>query len=226
MNTALAFSGGKDSWACLWLNAHRLHEILVIWVNTGKNYPELLQTMALAKSMCPNFVEVLSDRDGQNQRQGIPAELVPIAWTRTGMMFSGKKPVLVQSYLDCHFENISLPLHNEILARGITTVIRGQRSQELHTSPVRHGDTVAGITYEQPIENWSRQQVLDYLARHMALPGHFKLAHTSMDCYDCTAFKAETKDRVAYTAKHHPPLHEAYMRRARSLDFAIGEASK
>ena len=90
----LAFSGGKDSWACLWLNKDRLDNIVVVWVNTGKNYPEMLETIALAKSICPNFGEITVDRDGQNAYHGIPAEIVPVNWTRFGQ----KLPIMFEFF--------------------------------------------------------------------------------------------------------------------------------
>src|SRR5687767_12018420 len=70
-DTALWFSGGKDSMACLYLLRDRLSEIAVLWANTGKNYPELLQTVAHAKAMCPHFIEVKTDRDAQWREHGI-----------------------------------------------------------------------------------------------------------------------------------------------------------
>ena len=60
---ALAFSGGKDSWACLHLMQDKID--VVLWVNTGKNYPEALESINLAKSMSKSFIEIKSDRDAQ-----------------------------------------------------------------------------------------------------------------------------------------------------------------
>lgn len=224
MKTALAFSGGKDSWACLWLNRARLHEIVVLWVNTGKNYPELLDTIERARAMCPNFVEIIVDRDGQNAHHGIPSDVVPINWTRQGHEITGAKPVMIQPYTLCCYENIGMHLHGYCKANGVTNLIRGQRNDEGHKSIARDGSTVEGIVYSQPIEDWTADQVLVFVGQHMELPSHFRFKHSSMDCYDCTAFAAESKDRVSHMKKHYPILFAAYDKRKSALNTAILQA--
>ena len=199
MKTALAFSGGKDSWACLWLNKDRLADIKVLWINTGKNYPELLATIEKAKALCPNFVEITVDRKGQNDYHGIPADVVPINWTRYGQSQTKHKSVMIQSYLNCCYENIGANLQEYCKRFGIVELIRGQRNNESHKSIARNGDVIDGITYLQPIETWTSSQVLDFVGKHMELPDHFKFKHSSMDCYDCTAYASESKDRIEHT---------------------------
>lgn len=226
MKTALAFSGGKDSWACLWLNAHRLDEIAVLWVNTGKNYPEMLATIELAKKMCPNFIEIVVDREGQNAYHGLPADIVPVNWTRHGHAVHGEKSVMVQPYLNCCLENIAIPMLQFCTAHGITRLIKGQRNDECHKSASRDGMDLNGVTIEQPIEDWTESQVLEYVGKHMPLPDHFRFKHSSMDCYDCTAFASDSKDRIAYTKEYHPVLFAEYDARKRALQDALIAAMK
>jgi len=221
MKTALAFSGGKDSWACLWLNIDRLNLITVIWVNTGKNYPELLATVEKARALCPNFVELVVDRDGQNAHHGLPADVVPVNWTRQGQEFTESKSVTVQPYTLCCFENIGANLHRFCKEQGFTHLIRGQRSDETHKSTARNGSVVDGIEYVQPIENWTEEQVLDFVAKRMPLPDHFQFKHSSMDCYDCTAYVKESGDRISYMKRHHPGLYSQYEARKQALNIAI-----
>lgn len=224
ITTALAFSGGKDSWACLWLNKDHLHEIVVVWVDTGKNYPEMLETIEKAKAMCPNFTTVTVDRAGQNAYHGLPADVVPINWTRAGQIVTGPKAALIQSYLNCCYENISAPLHDFCRKHGITHIIAGQRSSEGHKAPSRHGDFVDGLTRLHPIEDWTDEQVLDFVAEHMAIPEHFKFQHSSMDCYDCTAYAAESKDRIIFTKETHPSLYNEYAVRKEALTGALRQS--
>lgn len=226
MQIALAFSGGKDSWACLWLNKHRWSDIVVLWVNTGKNYPELLETINQARAMCPNFIELVVDRDGQNAFNGLPSDVVPVNWTRLGQSVTGEKPVMVQSYIQCCLENIGENLQKYCKDHGITRLIRGQRNDEGHKSSARDGSVIEGITYEQPIEDWTAQQVLDYVSAHMPLPAHFKFKHSSMDCYDCTAFTADSVDRISYTKANHPMLYAEYETRNQALKSALIESMK
>lgn len=220
---ALAFSGGKDSWACLWLNKDKLKDLTVLWINTGKNYPEMLATIDRAKAICPNFVEIKVDRDGQNAVNGIPSDVVPVNWTAYGQMFTGEKSTKVQSYLQCCIENIGKNLHDYCKTFGFTHLIRGQRNDEAHKSISRHGDIVDGITYLHPIENWTKQEVLEFVAKHMDIPEHFRFMHSSMDCYDCTAYRAESKDRIEYAKLNHPMLHAQYAAREAALNAALSE---
>lgn len=217
---ALAFSGGKDSWACLLMNDHRLHEIAVIWVNPGKNFPEAQAMVEKARAMCPNFYEVNSDRAGQNEREGLPSDVVPIDHTSLGMLMTGQKSVKVQSYLECCNANISQPLMAKCKELGITQLIRGQRLDEAHKSPARDGDVFFGIVFRQPIEHWTAAQVLAYIGERMEVPEHFKLSHSSLDCYDCTAYARDTADRVTW-ARKHPALSAEYEERKARLMSAI-----
>jgi 3'-phosphoadenosine 5'-phosphosulfate sulfotransferase (PAPS reductase)/FAD synthetase len=220
----LAFSGGRDSWACLWLNEHRLADIHVIWVNPGKNYPELLATVERARAMCPNFHEVRTDREGQHAREGLPSDVVPIDWTALGQQISSRKPVMVQSYLGCCFQNISQPLHAKAKELGLSELIRGQRASDAKRGACSDGDVVDGIVYRHPIEAWTTEEVMHFLASKMDLPAHLALRHSSMDCYDCTAYRKDSADRIEYMKRNHPELFAEYETRALKVDAALREA--
>jgi 3'-phosphoadenosine 5'-phosphosulfate sulfotransferase (PAPS reductase)/FAD synthetase len=225
LKIGLAFSGGKDSLACLMLNREKLDEITVFWVNNGKNYPELLETVGKVRQICKNFVEVSVSRQKQNEMFGIPSDVVPINWTKLGQELTSSKPVMIQSYLECCFANISAPLNEAIAAHGITHLIAGQRNEETHKSTTKHGDVVNGVTRIHPIENWTKKQVMDYLATVMDIPDHLHLEHSSMDCYDCTAYRKESKDRVRFTKKVHPELYAEYKVRSDALKTALKDAN-
>lgn len=226
MKLGLAFSGGKDSMACMYLLRDQglLDATEVIWVNTGKYYPELLETIERARSLCQRFTEVRTDRDAQNAAEGVPADVVPINFTRYGMRSTGRfSEHMVQPYLACCFQNIGGPLHLKALELGVTHLVRGQRLEEQFKSPARDGMTVEGLIYLQPIENWSHSQVMDYLQTRMEIPAHYSLKHSSMDCYDCTAFLTESADRVQFTKKHHPALYAEFSERLGTVKAAMRE---
>lgn len=224
MKLGLAFSGGKDSLACLLLNKERLSEITVFFVNTGKTYPETMRLVDYAKSISPNFIDVIVDRDGQNDFNGFPADVVPVNWTVFGQSQTCKKDVTIQSYIQCCYENIAKPLMDAAKHYGITHLIRGQRLDESHRSTAKDKDVVEGITFLHPIENWSTCDVLDFIARNMETPVHFNLGHTSLDCFDCTAYQKDTKDVSLYREKKHPELHKQFLARKEQLDSALHEA--
>lgn len=219
----LAFSGGKDSWACLWLEED-LTNTTVFFVNTGKCYPEQLEMVEMAKKMCPLFVEIHTSQEQQNTKWGLPSDVVPINWSHFGQLMTNKKDISIQSYLECCYENIGGALDKKIKEIGITHLVRGQRNDESHKSSVSNGTTVDGITYLHPIEDWTKQQVMEFLETKMAIPEHFYLNHTSLDCYDCTAYKNESKDRIEYTKSKHPEMYEKYKTRKTQLDKALNEA--
>lgn len=224
MKLGLAFSGGKDSLACLFLHKHKLPEITVFFVNTGKMYPETRKIVDYAKSISPNFVEVYADQENQIKINGIPSDVVPINWTLFGQKLTCEKNITIQSYGQCCYENIALPLHNSVKENQITHLIRGQRHDEKHRSTAKNGDVYDGITYLHPIEDWTAEEVIEYIARHMKLPEHYYLGHTSLDCFDCTAYQKDTKDVSLYREKHHPELHKQYLASKEKLDSAIREA--
>jgi phosphoadenosine phosphosulfate reductase len=217
----LAFSGGKDSMACLHLLADTL--ACAIYVDTGKSYPETAKIVEYANTIVP-VVTVHTSRAMQNAVEGIPSDVVPIDWTPIGQMISGKKRTTIQSYLNCCWENISLPLFNKAKELGATEIVYGQRIDENHKSTSRDGDVVQGIVRLQPIENWTSEEVLEYLDTKMDVPDHYKIKHSSLDCYDCTAFRKDSKDRVEFTRKHHPDMYAQYAARLNVLNESLADS--
>lgn len=218
---ALAFSGGKDSMACLHLMKDDLD--CAIYVDTGFAYPETQELVGYAATLVPMHI-VSSDRKGQNAREGIPADVVPISWTAFGQLVTTTKPWRIQSYLGCCCENISLPLLRAAKDLGVTQLVYGQRNEEGHKATSRNGDVIDGITRLHPIEEWTKAQVLDYLATKMPIPAHYALKHSSLDCYDCTAFEKESSDRITWMQQQHPDLYQSYRTRRVAVDTALKEA--
>jgi phosphoadenosine phosphosulfate reductase len=203
----LAFSGGKDSWACLYQYEAQLDDIVVLWVNAGKNYPETLASVEKVKLMCKTFIEIKVDRDAQNSLHGLPADIIPFSHTKFGQNVTGKTDVTIQSYFQCCFDNVTEPLMAKVKELGITTLISGKRNDEGHVSGLSDGQVVDGVTHLHPIENWSSKQVLEYLFNKMELPVQFGFNHTSLDCYDCSAYVKSTKDILEWSVIH-PALHK------------------
>lgn len=217
----LALSGGKDSMACLFLMKASLD--CAIYVDTGFSYPETRRVIDEARKHV-DVVTVKSDRRIQNEQAGLPSDVVPIDWTSYGQTLSGKKSVTVQSYLNCCQKNLCEPLFTEAKRLGATELVFGQRESEGHKSTAKNGDEVFGIVRLHPIEQWTDAEVMKFLAGHMAIPDHFSIKHSSLDCYDCTAYRKESADRIEWMREAHPPLFKDYKQRADSLSSAINEA--
>ena len=134
---------------------------------------------------------------------------------------------MFQPYLTCCFDNISRPLFYFAKSLGVTELVYGQRSDESHKSPARNGVVVDGIVRTHPIESWTTTDVLSYLETKMDVPWHFKnIEHTSLDCYDCVAYRSHSADRVRWTQANHPELYAAYDVRRRLIDSTLVEALK
>jgi phosphoadenosine phosphosulfate reductase len=223
----LSFSGGKDSLACWYL--YKDQNPIVFWANTGKAYPETIDLINKIKSEAVEFIEVMTDQARQIKEFGLPSDIVPVDNTKEGMLLTGEKPVMVQSYFNCCYENKAKPLLEAAKKRGITKMIRGQRLDDSHKSIAKHGSIVDGIMFIQPIETWSKQQVLAFLRTQGSLPDHFAIDHSSLDCYDCTAYLNNSADRVAYTKEKHPKLYEEYkisMDRLKTAVLPVAEIFK
>lgn len=221
----LAFSGGKDSLACWYM--YREQQPIVFWVSSGKEYPETVSVINEVRAEAKEFIEVYSDQQAQIDRMGIPSDVVPIDYTAFGMTMTGKKPIKVQSYLGCCFENKAMPLMKAAKERGITHLIRGQRIDEAHKSISTDGSVVDGITFVQPIETWTAEQVFAFILKHRAtLPDHYAIKHTSLDCYDCTAFLGDSADRVAWTKLKYPEFYAKYAAKMADLKTALAPSMK
>jgi phosphoadenosine phosphosulfate reductase len=218
----LAFSGGKDSMACLHLLASSLD--CAIYVDTGKAYPETAEMVRYAAKIVPVII-VHTNRDEQNEREGIPADVVPVDWTRIGQMVTGKKPAMIQNYLSCCWENISFPLLSKAKEIGTDEIVYGQRNDESHKSTSRNGDVIEGMVRLHPIEDWTSNQVMAYLSTKMEIPEHYKIRHSSLDCYDCTAYRKDSRDRVEFTRARHPEMYREYSKRINLLNHALLESS-
>lgn len=201
---ALHFSGGKDSLCCLYLLREYWGRLTVVWVNTGAAFPETLEQMRRISDMVPNFLEVCGDQPAQIALKGPPSDLINAWDTPLGRLIDRSRTRKIQAPMDCCRANIWEPMHNAMLEKGFTLVIRGQRNGENKKSPIKSGYIENGIEYCFPIETWSREDVIDYLGNK--IPEHYKYMDESLDCWSCTAYCDEGK--VTYMKKRHPELHE------------------
>lgn len=206
---ALMFSGGKDSIACLRLVEQYLDRTLVVWVSTGADFPEITELMSEVRQLVPYFLEIQTDQPSSIRRNGYPSDVVPIKHTPLGQMFMGAQKIKIRSAFECCSENKWLPTSNKLKELGVTGVIRGQRSDDTARAPLASGDWVDGVEYLLPIADWSKEQVLDYLAKNnVPITDRLLMEHSSLDCWNCTAYLEHSADRMRYVKKNYPDKYQ------------------
>jgi phosphoadenosine phosphosulfate reductase len=220
---ALFFSGGKDSIACLDLCKPYLDRIVVIWVNTGSNFPEVEECVTKVALEVPNFVEIPTNQAWSIEINGYPADVVPVNFTRLGQDVTNPKDIMLRSYLECCNENLWSPAYARVKEMGITGVIRGQRADEGHRAPIKSGYVADGIEYFFPLQDWSNEDVNDYLLkRGVEMTDRLMMkSHTSLDCWNCTAFTENSVERMEYMKKHHPVKHLYVVKLLQKIDNAV-----
>ncbi len=219
MRTVLQFSGGKDSLACLYLFRDHWETLPVAWLNSGAAYSEMQDYMQMWKERLPNFIEIKSNQPQQIAEFGWPADVVPVNSTTAGKSITENDGPLIQPYLSCCAANIWFPLHNAMVEMGVERIIRGTRLEDKRKSQFRNGDIIDGIQLVHPIENWTTEQVYDYLDEMRAdfPPGYNEGEQTGRDCWDCTAYLDENKARI----ENLPEERKAEVKRRLGL---IGDA--
>jgi phosphoadenosine phosphosulfate reductase len=225
----LQFSGGKDSLACFWLLEDWWDKLTVAWVNTGDAFPETLSLVEQVQSRVADFIEIKSDVHTHIARFGYPVDALPVRSHHSMRPMLLHPQIPLQSFFECCYANVMLPMHEKMKEIGATLIIRGQRASEAHRSPVRSGDVIDGVVYLFPIEDWSSGEVRRYLAnKPIGLPDNYEFAgegsmDTSLDCMHCTAYLSENIAKRRYMALRHP---KAYQEVSNRLDVIGNAVSK
>lgn len=221
---ALMFSGGKDSIACLHLLEEYLDRTTVIWINTQANFPEINDLMDGVKQLVPRFLEVVTDQPASIKANGYPTDVLPINFTAFGQSCTSIKSIKLRSYVECCNENLWQPAQEMLKDLKFTGVIRGQRLEEDHKSSVPSGYIEDGIEYIFPINDWSEQQVYEYLTeKGVPLDDRLKMTHSSLDCWNCTAYLNSSQERMEYVKVKHPEKFKQVIGIIKEIDTAITE---
>ena len=220
---ALQFSGGKDSLACLHLMRPYWDKLTVYWLNSGDPFPELLEVVEKVEAMVPSFVRVDGRQPETVMQFGIPSDIVPVGSTPVGLVASGGNGVLIQDRYSCCWRSLMQPMHERMSEDGITLVIRGQKNADRLRAPIKSGQVVDGIEYLFPLEDWSDEQVMDFLRESgVEVPSFYDVLRASPDCMTCSAYWEE--GRAAYLKERHPDAYEEYQSRLNTISEATAEA--
>lgn len=202
--SVLQFSGGKDSLACLLLLKDQLDKIIVAWVDSGDAFPETYKQMEAVKAMCPHFLTVHGNQPAVIAEYGYPVDVLPCHSSVTVQQQTSVARQPLQPFMDCCGRSLMNPMHNAMKAIGATVIIRGQKSCDEHKGPLKSGDVVDGITYIYPIEDWTDDDVMEFVKDSPLLPQHYDEARTSLDCMHCTAYLHDNQWKLPYLLKYHP----------------------
>jgi phosphoadenosine phosphosulfate reductase len=214
-NVALEFSGGRDSLACLYLLKPWLDGITVYWLDSGDNFPETYTLVDRLRAWIPNFVTVKTNRDEILATDGWPTDVMPAQNSDMGMLVDNPRLVL-QSRYDCCAKVIMTPLHQAVVSDKVNVIIRGQRLSDKQQNPIRHGENFSGIRYLYPIDEWSDEDVMDYLQDVGApIPPYYSVLSSAPDCMTCTGWLEEGRSR--YMRDKHPTAYAEYQRRLRLI---------
>lgn len=216
---ALHFSGGKDSLACLYLLRDHLDLITVYHVNAGDQFPETAAVVDSVRSWIPNFVEVNSGVKLWREQFGYPSDLVPAKAHQIGVSY-GMNDFTLTNRFDCCWHNLMRPMHERMIADGVDLVIRGTKLCDTGTVPANGKNEHYEIFL--PINDWSHDQVFDYLESVGAPKNPIYDFFTSMsapECMGCTAWWDDGK--AAYLKARHPELLATYQGNLQTIASTI-----
>ena len=213
MKKLLWYSGGKDSLAVLLLlkSLWESDDFHVAWVDTGCQFPEVVEHMERVKLYVKNFHTLKSNALTWQLEHGHPVDLVPTSKDATGRyIYGGDRRRPYVSRWECCKANVWTPMEMFMREHHPELVFRGDRSSE-RDAGLREAE---GITIVTPIFGWTQEQVLNYIIEQGTKYGFVQARHgltegSSLDCKVCTAYHCEHKERMKYLKEHHPELYEA-----------------
>ncbi|SEP41470.1 phosphoadenosine phosphosulfate reductase [Rhodospirillales bacterium URHD0017] len=205
---ALQFSGGKDSLALVYLLRPQWSRLTLYHVDAGDLLPEVREIVDMVEAMVPHFRRIETNSAKWMAEVGLPSDLVPTSSTPAGLSIGASQQRIVDR-LDCCAVNIMLPMHYRMIEDGVPLVIRGTKRADLARLPAESGDTSLGYELWLPLQEWSHDEVFEYL-RSVDAPICRVYEHrvNAPECATCPAWWSE--GRAGYLKKHHPALFELY----------------
>lgn len=201
------FSGGRDSLAALYLMEPYWKAMTVYHLDNGDQYPELKAVVDLARRDV-DIVTVHSDAMQSRMDFGLPSDLTPADNTGMGRALTGRG-LAVQGRFECCSRVIMQPLHDRMLADGVSLIVRGVRASDFaKPHQFMSGYVGEGIELLYPIEDWTDDQVGRFLeARGLPIARFYSEGVSETpECMGCTAWW--DTGHLQYLAKFYPARFE------------------
>lgn len=197
------------------------HMLTVYWSNAGDEYPETRQVIEQVKQWVPNFVEVKGSVELTRLKHGWPSDLMQAgaSWPWGAEMIAGHVK-LIDRYACCYMSHMA-PLHDRMQLDGITLLLRGQRDSDEPKSHIKSGQTVDGFTIFYPIQDWTTEQVEQYIKdAGQQLPEFYSHGMTSApDCMHCTAWLEHGAHK--YLQARHPNTARVVAEKLRQIRVTV-----
>lgn len=199
---AFQFSGGRDSTAALFLLRPYWHRMTVYHVDSGDMFPETRAVVDAVAAYVP-VVTLQGNVQAVQSQFGMPSDLVPVDNGTFGRLVSGN-PVKINGRYGCCFKTLMEPMHERMVADGITLIIRGQRDDDYDQPPLRSGAVASGFEVLYPIQDWNADMVMEYLKAHQLPVAVYydRGLKQGSDCMGCTAWWDD--GRADYLRQYHP----------------------
>jgi 3'-phosphoadenosine 5'-phosphosulfate sulfotransferase (PAPS reductase)/FAD synthetase len=212
---ALQFSGGKDSLALVYLLRPYWNKLTIYHVDTGDLLPEVREIVDMVEGMVPDFRRIETDSTTFMHTFGLPTDLRPCSSTAIGLSLGLSKQRLVDRF-DCCAFNLMKPMHDRMIADRVPLVIRGTKRADTARMAAESGDTSMGYELWLPLQDWSHDEVFEYL-RSVDAPICRIYEHrvNSPECATCPAWTDER--RASYLKQFHPELYQLYRVKLRTV---------
>lgn len=205
-NIAFQFSGGKDSTAALIALQDRWECMTVYFTDTGDLLPETYAFVERIAKDIPDFRIIRSDSLAVRKRHGFVSDAITSRSTATAAALEGGRALMLDTHTCCYL-SIMKPMQDQMIADGITLIIRGQKLSDKQKGQLVSADVIDGVEFYHPIEHLTDDEVMDML-KDIDLPMYYNHMKSAPDCKSCTGWWSD--GRMNYLASTHPELAKQY----------------